>query len=84
MLKELRSTVEADQSRRLITVTQVQPDDSSQSLIDQGGEDVIYVGISILAVLLILIVGIFSRRLEKAIVFAALASIALMVTLMVL
>lgn len=39
-------------------------------LINQGGEDTIYIGVGILAVVVVLVIGLLSRRVEYAIIAA--------------
>lgn len=49
----------------------------------QSGEDVIYIGVGLIAVTIVLIVGLLSRRLGAAIIFALILSfvIALLVVI---
>lgn len=39
-------------------------------LVNQGGEDTIYIGVGILAVVIVLVIGLLSRRVEYAIIAA--------------
>jgi hypothetical protein len=68
----------------LFTIAQAQSTDAGQPLINQGSEDLIYLGVGLMAIVLILGIGAFSRNLEKAILFAVLVSIGLMLAIFVL
>ncbi|TVP69365.1 MAG: hypothetical protein EA342_03485 [Leptolyngbya sp. LCM1.Bin17] len=68
----------------LLTIAQAQNDQSDPSLIDQGGEDLIYIGLVIMIMIIILAVGAMNRRMEQALLFAALFSIPLIVVLYML
>lgn len=52
-------------------------------LINQGGEDIIYLGVGLLAVVLVLIAGILSRRIEVAVILSLVIA-AVMIALAVL
>jgi hypothetical protein len=83
---DLRNVPHADEIRRsmLPTIAQAQASDSAQPLINQGGEDLIYIGVGIMAVILILAIGAFNRNLEKALLFAILVSVGVMLAVVVL
>lgn len=66
------------------TIAQAQTADSAQPLINQGDENLIYIGVAILAVILILAVGAISRNFEKALVFAFLAAVGMIIAIFVL
>ncbi len=51
-------------------IAQAQQAQSSNPLINQRGEDAIYIGVGLLAIVAILTIGIISRRIEHAIVFS--------------
>lgn len=67
-----------------LTLAQAQANQSDPSLIDQGAENLIYIGLVIMIMIIILAVGVMSRRVGQAILFAALFSIPLIVILYVL
>jgi VanZ family protein len=67
-----------------LTIAQLQEDNSGSTLIDQGGEDLIYFGLVIMIFIIILAVGVMNRRMGQALVFATLVSIALIITLYIL
>jgi hypothetical protein len=60
-----------------------QPTPPADPTVMQSGEDIIYIGIGLIAVTIVLIVGLLSRRLGAAIVFALILSfvIALLVVI---
>jgi hypothetical protein len=62
----------------IFRIAQAQAEESSPPLVGQGGEDIIYIGIALMVVVIILAVGVINRRIEKAIIFAALVSAAMM------
>ena len=68
----------------LFTIAQAGSADGAQPLIDQGGEDIIYLGVGLMAIVLILGIGAFSQNLEKAILFAVLVTIGLLLAIFVL
>ncbi len=68
----------------LLTLAQSSADQTDPSLIDQGGEDLIYLGLIILFALIILAVGVINNRVKQALLFAVLVSIPLIVILYVL
>jgi vacuolar-type H+-ATPase subunit I/STV1 len=68
----------------LSTIAQSESADAAQPLIDQGSEDLIYVGLAVMAIVLILAVGAISQNIEKAILFAALVTVGLMLAIFVL
>ncbi len=51
-------------------IAQIQPAPPTNPLIDKVGEHIIYIGIGLMAVVIVIIIGLFSRRLEAAILFA--------------
>jgi hypothetical protein len=51
-------------------IAQVQQSQPANPLINQSGEDAIYLGVGLMAVVIILIIGILSRRVGVAIVFS--------------
>lgn len=55
----------------------------SNSLINQNGQDIIYLGVGLMAIVVILVIGLLSRRMEYAIVFSLIlaAVIIILVTL---
>ncbi len=60
-----------------------QPDPPADPTLVQSGEDIIYIGVGLIAVTVIIIVGLLSRRLGAAIIFALILSfvIALLVVM---
>ncbi|HIK56981.1 MAG TPA: hypothetical protein IGS37_17680 [Synechococcales cyanobacterium M55_K2018_004] len=61
--------------RTTLYIAQAQSSQSQEpSMIDQSGEDLIYVGLGGLAIALVLIVGIFSRRFAETIIAAVVLS----------
>lgn len=52
----------------------IQQTPPANPLIDQSGEDAIYVGIGMIAITIVLILGLLSRRLTYAILFALMLS----------
>jgi hypothetical protein len=68
---------------------QIPPNNQTQQLpplsplINHRGEDVIYIGVGMLAIIIILIVGLLNRRLEYAIIFSILLA-AVLILLIVL
>ncbi|HEY9639633.1 MAG TPA: hypothetical protein V6C57_04075 [Coleofasciculaceae cyanobacterium] len=67
----------------ILTLAQVQQTPPSDPLIAHSGEDAIYIGLGFLAVILVLIVGLFSRRLELAVIFALILSIIIAILIIV-
>ncbi|WP_088888885.1 hypothetical protein [Leptolyngbya ohadii] len=69
------------------TIAQAQqPSQQSQlanPLINQNGQDIIYLGMGLMAIVVILVIGLLSRRMEYAIVFSLIlaAVIIVLVTL---
>lgn len=53
-----------------IAQTQTQPPPSNNPLINQSGQDIIYLGIGLMAIVVVLIIGLLSRKLEYAIVLS--------------
>lgn len=64
-------------SNPTFVIAQIQQAQPANPLINQGGEDTIYIGVGLLAILVVLIVGIFSRRIGYAIGLSALLSLIL-------
>ncbi len=52
------------------TIAQIQPAPPANPLIDKAGEHIIYIGVGLMAVVIVIIIGLLSRRLETAILFA--------------
>ncbi|MGA7933797.1 MAG: hypothetical protein WCA35_09640 [Kovacikia sp.] len=60
----------ADAPRSDITLNQPPPPSQSDPMVDQGGELTVYIGIFLLIIGIAAIVGIFSRRVEHALMTA--------------
>lgn len=60
-----------------LNIAQVQQAQSADPLINQGGEDTVYIGVGLLAITIILVLGIVNRRIEYAILFSVLLAIVL-------
>ncbi|HEY9616849.1 MAG TPA: hypothetical protein V6C64_08415 [Microcoleaceae cyanobacterium] len=57
-----------------VTAQPIQQTPLANPLIDQSGEDAIYVGVGVIAVAIVLMVGLLSHRLIHAIIFALMLS----------
>ncbi|MFB2880017.1 hypothetical protein [Floridanema aerugineum] len=65
----------------LIAQTQTSP--PADPLINNTGQDLIYIGVGGIAIMLVLIVGLLSRRVVKAILLALVLSVVLIILLTV-
>jgi hypothetical protein len=51
-------------------IAQVQSAQPANPLIDRSGQHLIYIGVGSIAILLTIIVGLFSRRVAEAVIFS--------------
>jgi hypothetical protein len=54
------------------------------TLIDTSGQDVIYIGVFLLLIVVVLIIGIMSRKVGVAVIFALLLSLVLLAIVIIL
>ncbi|MGA9378382.1 MAG: hypothetical protein WBV73_06390 [Phormidium sp.] len=65
----------------LLSIAQTQTSPPADPLINTTGQDLIYIGVAGIAIMLVLIVGVLSRRLVKAILLALVLSAVLIILL---
>jgi hypothetical protein len=66
-----------------LVIAQTQPAQPADSSIDRSGEHLIYIGVGGIAVVLAIIVGLFSRRMIEAIIFSLVLSAIVIVLIFV-
>jgi hypothetical protein len=59
-------------------------DDTVPTMIDQQGEDLIYLGVALMLFVLIVAFGVINRRVETALIFATLLSLTLILVVAIL
>lgn len=66
-----------------ISIAQTQQAQQSDPLISHSGEDTVYIGVGLLAIVIIMTIGIVNRRIEYAIVFSViLAAVIILIAIM--
>ncbi|MFB2891779.1 hypothetical protein ACE1CI_02430 [Aerosakkonemataceae cyanobacterium BLCC-F50] len=66
-----------------LLIAQAQTSQPADPLINSTGQDLIYIGVAGIAIMLVLIVGVLSRRVAKAILIALMLSVLLIILLTV-
>jgi hypothetical protein len=64
-------------------LAQTQPAQATSSLINFSGQHLVYIGVGLLAIVIVFVLGLLNRRLDAALLFALLISAVIIVLILV-